>query len=512
MTNENPRPRPMALFILDGWGYREEREANAIAHAYKPCWDYLWEHYPHTLLSGCGRCVGLPDNQMGNSEVGHMNMGAGRVIYQDLTRIEAAIEKGDFFTNPILLSSLNKAKHSALHIIGLVSSGGVHSHEHHIHALLELAAQQAIPKVYLHAILDGRDTPPRSALTSLETLHDKCRELHCGEVVSVIGRYYAMDRDNRWERTQKAYELITAGKGNYRAINAIEALDQAYARNETDEFVQATSCQDYQGMKDGEVAIFMNFRADRARQLTRAFTDPNFESFSREHPPRLNTFMTLTRYDNNLDIPVAFPPVSLRHTLPEYLSELGLKQLRIAETEKYAHVTYFFNGGIEQAFPKEDRILIPSPKVATYDLKPEMSAFELTERLIEEINRQHYDVIICNFANPDMVGHSGNFTKTVKAIEAIDVCLKKLLDALKQVDGEALLTADHGNAEMMFDAATQQPHTAHTHEKVPAIYVGRPAIVTNLEGKLADVAPTLLYLMGIPQPTEMTGKPLFTLK
>jgi 2,3-bisphosphoglycerate-independent phosphoglycerate mutase len=512
MAHKSISPRPLALFILDGWGYREEREANAIAQARKPCWDFLWQHYPHTLVSGCGKCVGLPDGQMGNSEVGHMNMGAGRVIYQDFTRIEAAIEAKDFFSNPVLLSALNKAKNSALHIMGLLSPGGVHSHEQHIYALLELAAQRGITKVYLHAFLDGRDTPPRSALASLQGLQDKCRQLNCGEIVSIVGRYYAMDRDQRWERTQKVYDLITEGKANFQATDAIEALNQAYARNENDEFVQATCCHDYQGMKEDEVAIFMNFRADRARQLTQAFIDPNFKAFSREYKPRLNTFVTLTSYDSNFNIPAAFPPITLQRIFPEYLSELGLKQLRIAETEKYAHVTYFFNGGIEQAFPGEDRILIPSPKVATYDLQPEMSAYELTERLLKEIHQQQYDVIICNFANPDMVGHSGNFAATIKAIETIDACLNKLLAALKQVGGEAIITADHGNAEMMFDSATQQPHTAHTHEKVPAIYIGRPAIVAHSEGVLADIAPTLLYLMGIPQPPEMTGKPLFTLK
>lgn len=511
MANQNIRPRPMALFILDGWGYRAERSANAIAQARKPCWDYHWKHYPHTLISSSGKCVGLPKDQMGNSEVGHMNMGAGRVIYQDLTRIETAIEQSEFFKNSILLSALNQAKYSTLHIMGLLSPGGVHSHETHIYALLKLAAQHGIPKVYLHAFFDGRDTPPSSALTSLQTLTKMCQKLRCGQIVSLIGRYYAMDRDNRWERTQKAYELITEGKADYQASNAFDALQQAYDRNETDEFVQATCCSHYSGMADGDVAIFMNFRADRARQLTQAFMAPNFKEFNRHRKPLLRNFVTLTQYDKSFNVLVAFPPTTLKQTLPEYLSRLGLKQLRIAETEKYAHVTYFFNGGIEQAFPGEDRILIPSPRVATYDLQPEMSAFELTERLIDEIRQQKYDVIICNFANPDMVGHSGNFAATVKAIETIDTCLNKLLSELKQIGGEAIITADHGNAEMMYNPTTQQPHTSHTHEKVPALYIGRPAIAANQKGVLADIAPTLLYLMGIPQPPEMSGKQLFTL-
>lgn len=447
---------------------------------------------------------------MGNSEVGHMNMGAGRVIHQDLTRIDAAIEDGEFFKNSVLLSALQQAQSGALHIMGLLSPGGVHSQESHIQALLELAAQQGVKKVYIHAFLDGRDTPPRSAESSIEALTKKMAQLKCGEIVSVIGRYYAMDRDQRWERTQKAYELLVEGKTDFHSPNALTALQQAYARDENDEFVKATLCGSYPGMSDNDVVVFMNFRADRARQLTQAFIDPGLQGFPRQKMPKLAAFVSLTEYDKKLPTLVAFPSTTLRHILPEYLSELGLSQLRIAETEKYAHVTYFFNGGVEKPFTGEERILIPSPKVATYDLKPEMSAPELTERLVQEIREQKYDVIICNYANPDMVGHSGNFDAAVKAIETVDACLSKVLAELKEVGGEVIITADHGNAEMMFDHTTQQPHTAHTHEKVPAIYIGRKAKAVR-EGVLADIAPTMLYLMGIKKPAEMTGESLFVL-
>jgi 2,3-bisphosphoglycerate-independent phosphoglycerate mutase len=515
MTTVSLRPKPFVLIILDGWGHREDTRANAIAGARKPCWDQLWKNYPHALLSGSGKCVGLPSGQMGNSEVGHMNMGAGRVIHQDLTRIDLAIENGEFFKNTALCSALDQVRDQkkALHVLGLLSPGGVHSQEKHIQALLELAARHQVSRVYLHAFLDGRDTPPRSAQTSLEALVKKCRDLGCGQVVSIIGRYYAMDRDKRWERVQKAYDLLTQGKADFEATDPVQALQQAYQRNENDEFVQATLIGPAEtcAIQDNDAVVFMNFRADRARQLTQAFMDPDFKGFERAKRPRLSAFVTLTEYDKNFPTTVAFPPVTLKHILAEYLSEQGLRQLRIAETEKYAHVTYFFNGGLEQPFPGEDRVLIPSPKVATYDLKPEMSAPELTDRLVQEIRQQNYDVIICNFANPDMVGHSGNFPATVQAIEVIDSCLGRIIEALKEVQGEAIITSDHGNAELMFDETTQQPHTAHTHEEVPALYFGRPATVAKAKGILADLAPTLLYLLGFTPPPEMTGKVLFTL-
>jgi 2,3-bisphosphoglycerate-independent phosphoglycerate mutase len=511
------KPRPLALIILDGWGYREETEANAIAAAHKPHWDYMWEHYTHTLISGSGPCVGLPEGQMGNSEVGHLNMGAGRLVHQDFTRIELAIENGEFSTNPVLVKAITDAKKSnkAIHIMGLLSPGGVHSHENQIHALIELAAKQQASNVYIHAFLDGRDTPPRSALASLENLTRHTQTIGCGHIASLIGRYYAMDRDHRWERVQQAYNLLTLGKADYHATDAMTGLHLAYERGENDEFVKATSIHADTAkpvtIADGDTVIFMNFRADRAREITHTFIDINFKGFPRQAHPELRAFVTLTEYDPAFDVSVAFLPARLTHTLGEYLSELGLRQLRIAETEKYAHVTFFFNGGIEAPNIGEDRILIPSPKVATYDLQPEMSAFELTDRLVAEIRKNQYDVIICNFANPDMVGHTGNFAATVKAIEVIDSCLAKITQVLLEVGGEALITADHGNAELMFDHKTGQPHTAHTQELVPLIYVGRSAHPVKTSGILSDIAPTMLYLMGIAQPKEMTGTPLFQL-
>jgi 2,3-bisphosphoglycerate-independent phosphoglycerate mutase len=510
-------PRPLALIILDGWGYREEPDANAIAAANKPHWDELWEHYPHTLISGSGRCVGLPEGQMGNSEVGHLNMGAGRVIHQDYTRIDLAINDGEFFTNKVLLAAIDQAKklNKAVHILGLLSPGGVHSHENQITAMLELAAKQHAPEIYIHAFLDGRDTPPRSAQASLATLTRHCEVLGAGKIASIIGRYYAMDRDKRWERVEQAYDLLTFGKADYYAADAVTGLQLAYERGENDEFVKATAIHapDAKAIKieDGDTVIFMNFRADRARELTHAFIDQQCTGFVRKNWPQLNAFVTLTQYDATFGIPVAFPPTPLNNILGDYISHLGLRQLRIAETEKYAHVTFFFNGGIEKPYPGEDRILVPSPKVATYDLQPEMSAPELTDKLVAAIKSNQYDVIICNFANADMVGHTGNFPATVQAIEAIDECLGKIISALKAVGGEALITADHGNAELMFDKNTGQPHTAHTSELVPLIYIGRAAHPVKTSGILSDIAPTLLYLMGLQPPAEMTGTSMFEL-
>jgi 2,3-bisphosphoglycerate-independent phosphoglycerate mutase len=482
------KPHPLALIILDGWGYREETDNNAIAHAHKPNWDKLWETCPHTLVSGCGRCVGLPDDQMGNSEVGHLNMGAGRIVHQDLTRIDMEIENGDFFKNPVLTHAVTQAiqNKKAIHILGLISPGGVHSHERQIQAMIELASRHQAKEVYIHAFLDGRDTPPQSAHKSLELISDYCIKLQCGQIASLIGRYYAMDRDNRWERVQKAYDLLTLGKADFKAPNLMTGLNRAYKRGETDEFVQPTVIiaphQPPATIQDGDSVIFMNFRADRARELTRAFVDPEFTGFTRTSWPTLGEFVSLTEYDVTLNTTVAYTPEKLNQILGEYLSQLGLSQLRIAETEKYAHVTFFFNGGIEKPYPGEDRILIPSPKV-----------------------------IICNFANPDMLGHTGNFAAAVKAIEVIDTCIGKIIHALKQVGGEALITADHGNAEMMFDEKTGQAHTAHTHELVPLVYVGRNANVIKTNGILADIAPTMLYLLGIEQPKEMTGQSIFKL-
>ncbi|MDX1253049.1 MAG: 2,3-bisphosphoglycerate-independent phosphoglycerate mutase [Gammaproteobacteria bacterium] len=508
--------RPLALIILDGWGYSENPSYNAIFSARKPVWDHLWNHYPHTLIHGSGTAVGLPDDQMGNSEVGHLNLGAGRVVYQELSRIERAIKSGMFFNNRTLTDAVDRAVAAgkAVHILGLLSPGGVHSHEEHIQAMAKLAAERGAAQVYLHAFLDGRDTAPKSAGASIAAMEKLFDNLGRGRFASVIGRYYAMDRDKRWARVQAAYDLITQGKAAHQAPAAGAALEMAYARGETDEFAQATAIvpegEKPVRIEDGDVVIFMNYRADRARQLTQAFVDPGFDGFAREVCPRLAAFVCLTEYKKGFNAPVAFPSEQLENVFGEYISRLGLHQLRIAETEKYAHVTFFFNGGQEDPFPGEDRILVPSPKVATYDLQPEMSAPEMTDRLVEAIESGKYDVIICNYANPDMVGHSGNMEAAVKAIEALDACLGRLYDALKKTGGEMLITADHGNAEQMRGEGTGQAHTAHTTNPVPFVYVGRQATPAP-RGILADVAPTMLYLMGLKKPAEMNGASLMTL-
>lgn len=506
---------PLVLIVLDGWGYREDAQYNAIAAAHAPFWHHLWQDYPHTLADASGLAVGLPKGQMGNSEVGHLHMGAGRLAPQDLTRIDLAIESGEFFENPVLtrtVDELVKSKH-ALHIFGLLSPGGVHSHELHIQAMIKLAAQRGVKRIYLHAFLDGRDTPPQSAKDSILSMQQLFQQLNCGQIASLIGRYYAMDRDQRWERTQLAYDLLTTGRTDFNAATGLLGLEEAYARGETDEFVKPTAIhapdQPPITVNDGDAVIFMNFRSDRARQLTRAFTDPHFAGFERAVVPRLAAYVTLTEYAADIKAQVAYPPISLKNNIGEYIAKLGYQQLRIAETEKYAHVTFFFNGGEEKLYPGEDRILVPSPKVATYDLQPEMSAEPLTARLIEAIESGKYELIICNFANPDMVGHTGNFEATIKAIETINHCLVSIVKALQKVGGEAIITADHGNAEFMFDPRTGQAHTAHTTNLVPVIYVGRPAEATTHEGVLYDIAPTLLYLLGLEKPAEMTGNSLF---
>jgi 2,3-bisphosphoglycerate-independent phosphoglycerate mutase len=502
---------PVLLIILDGFGYRENPDHNAIAMASKPNWDRLWREYPHTVIGTSGLTVGLPEGQMGNSEVGHLNIGAGRVVYQELTRIDLAIRDGSFFSNPALLHAAQKAgEHGkALHILGLLSPGGVHSDEKHIHALLELAARQGVKNIYIHAFLDGRDTPPRSAEASLRAMDEKCARTGAGRIASIVGRYYAMDRDNRWERVQAAYDLLTQGKAEFSAASAVEGLRAAYARGENDEFVKATVIGAPVGMEDGDVAVFMNFRADRARQMTRALTDPAFDGFARGHFPKLAEFVTLSSYGEDFHLPMAYAPSAIHNGFGEYVSSLGMKQLRIAETEKYAHVTYFFNGGREQVYNGEDRILVPSPKVATYDLKPEMSAFEVTDKLEAAIRSRQYQAIICNYANGDMVGHSGNLEAAIKAVEALDACVGRVVKAMQEAGGEVLITADHGNAEQMVDTESNQPHTAHTLNVVPFLYIGRPARMVE-GGSLQDVAPTLLAMMGLKQPPEMTGRPLIT--
>ncbi|ABX77950.1 2,3-bisphosphoglycerate-independent phosphoglycerate mutase [Coxiella burnetii] len=515
---DNQNPKPMVLIILDGFGESDETTHNAIKEANTPTLDKLFRHYPHTLLEASGRAVGLPDGQMGNSEVGHLHIGGGRKVPQDLTRIDAAIASGEFYENPALIEALEKAKalNKAVHILGLLSPGGVHSRDNQIAALVELAHHCGIKKIYLHAILDGRDTPPKSALLSIEKITDQFHAYGNGKIASLIGRYYAMDRDKRWDRTEKAYDLLTQGTAQFHALTAKEGLMLAYEQGNTDEFVSPTSIHRHNEtpitIEDGDVVVFMNFRADRARQLTYAFLDDHFTAFNRQVRPKLSAFVTLTAYAKDIHAAVAFPPLELHNTLGEYLSARGYRQLRIAETEKYAHVTYFLNGGQEAPFNGEDRLLIPSPKVATYDLQPEMSAVEMTNKLVEIIQNDDYDLIVCNFANPDMVGHTGDETATREAIQVIDDCLKRIITALQSVGGEALITADHGNAEKMFDEKTNQPHTAHTSNLVPLIYVGREAQFCKEVGALDDVAPTLLYLMGLEKPREMTGRNLITLK
>ena len=510
--------RPVVLIVLDGWGYSESDHYNAIKCAQKPVWDHLWEKYPHTFVHTSGAEVGLPADQMGNSEVGHLNLGSGRVVYQEFTRVSRAIRTGSFFTNHTLTNAVDKAIETdkAIHILGLLSPGGVHSHEDHIHAMVKLAVERGCKKVYLHAFLDGRDTAPRSAKKSVSLMEEKFAEYGGGSFASIIGRFYAMDRDHRWPRIQAAYDLITTGKSEFQATSAMSGLEKAYEREETDEFVKATAIipagKQPVRIEDDDIIVMMNYRSDRARQITRPFIEPDFDGFEIAHRPKLGAFVSLTEYSADFDVPVAFPPDRLQNVFGAYISKLGLHQLRIAETEKYAHVTFFFNGGEEQPFEWEDRILIKSPNVSTYDKQPEMSAFELTDKLVEAIESGKYDAIICNYANPDMVGHTGNFEATVIAIEAIDKCLDRVMKALDKVGGEALITADHGNAEQMRDETTAQPHTAHTTNVVPFIYFGkRDVTMAENHGALSDVAPSMLVLMGLEQPPQMTGHSLINL-
>ncbi|MEF1216390.1 2,3-bisphosphoglycerate-independent phosphoglycerate mutase [Photobacterium damselae] len=509
--------KPLALVILDGWGYREDAANNAIANANTPVMDSLMANEAHTLISASGMDVGLPDGQMGNSEVGHTNIGAGRVVYQDLTRITKAISDGEFFENDVLVAAMDAAikEGKAVHIMGLMSPGGVHSHEDHIKAAVEMAAKRGAEKIYLHCFLDGRDTPPRSAQHSLERFQELFAKLGKGRVASLVGRYYAMDRDNNWDRVEEAYDLLTAAQGEFTAESAVAGLEAAYARNENDEFVKATVIraegQEDAAMQDGDAVIFMNYRADRARQITRAF-EAGFEGFARKQFPQLADFVMLTQYAADIELSTAFPPASLDNTLGEWLSKKGKKQLRISETEKYAHVTFFFNGGVENEFDGESRQLVASPKVATYDLQPEMSSPELTDKLVAAIKGGEFDVIICNYPNGDMVGHTGVYDAAVKACEALDGCIGRVVEAIREVNGQLLITADHGNAEMMINPETGETHTAHTNLPVPLIYVGDKSLTLKDNGKLSDLAPTMLALSDMEIPSEMSGQVLFDLK
>lgn len=509
--------KPVVLLILDGFGYSENTKYNAVHAANTPVFDSLWATRPKSLIHTSGMAVGLPEGQMGNSEVGHTTIGAGRVVYQNFTRINKAIsdgETGEFFNNAVYVEAIDAAikNDKAVHILGLLSEGGVHSHHDHIYAMIKMAVGRGAKKVFLHAFLDGRDTPPRSAESPLAHAETLFKELGTGRVASIIGRFYALDRDNRWDRVKACYDLMVTGDAEFDAETALEGLAAAYARDENDEFVKATVIcpegEEVATIEDGDSVIFMNFRPDRAREITRALIDTDFDGFEREIHPKIAHFVQTTEYASSIKAPIAFPPISLANSFGEYISKLGKTQLRIAETEKYAHVTFFFNGGNEVVYEGEDRILVPSPQVATYDLQPEMSAPEVTEKLVAAIESGKYDAIICNYANCDMVGHSGLMDAAMKACEAVDESVGKVLAAIAKVGGEALVTADHGNVEQMFDDETGQAHTQHSTLPVPFIYVGdKPATIAD-NGSLADVAPTMLALLGIPQPAEMTGKNL----
>jgi 2,3-bisphosphoglycerate-independent phosphoglycerate mutase len=508
--------KPAILLILDGFGYSETSQSNAIEKADAPVWDRLWKTYPHTLIQTSGMAVGLPDGQMGNSEVGHMNLGAGRTVYQSLTRVTKAISDGDFFENEKLVAGVDKAVKTgnAVHILGLLSPGGVHSHDDHLHAMVDLAVKRGADKVYVHAFLDGRDTPPRSALASIERLEAKLEKLGVGGIVSLVGRYFAMDRDNRWERVQVAYDLLTKGTADILASTPMDALHAAYEQDKDDEFCPAASIRADNTqpvtIQDGDAVVFMNFRPDRARELTRALIQKDLESdLDRTVMPELASFVTLTEYASDIPCDVAYPPENLTNTLGEIIQNTGGKQLRIAETEKYAHVTFFFSGGQETKFGGEERILVPSPKVATYDLQPEMSAPEVTAKLVDAIESKKFDLIVCNYANGDMVGHTGKMDAAIKAVEALDVALDKVTAAALAADAEVLITADHGNVELMVDPQTGGVVTSHTTFPVPLVYVSNDNVEATLEeGALADIAPTLLGILGIDVPAEMTGKSL----
>jgi 2,3-bisphosphoglycerate-independent phosphoglycerate mutase len=506
---------PLALIILDGFGHSTVREGNAVALAEMPFYDEMREKYPHTLIEASGTCVGLPGRVMGNSEVGHLNMGAGRVIMTDIRRIDYAVETGEFFSNEAFITALDNAKErgGALHLMGLLSDGLVHSSQQHLYALLRMAKERGLSRAYVHCFLDGRDTPPASAHLYVKALQDKIAEIGFGEIATVCGRYYAMDRDKRWERTERAYRLLTSASGE-RAQDPLAAIRRSHERGITDEFVEPVSIIRADGspvatIKDGDSVIFFNFRADRARQLTRALAVEGFEEFAVGVRPRID-FVCFTLYDQTFGLPIAFPQLRHRNILAEVFAAVGVRNYRLAETEKYAHVTYFFNGGTEREFPSERRLLVPSPKVATYDLMPEMSAFKVTDKILRAVEERETDVFIVNFANPDMLGHTGNLAKTIEAVQYIDTCLGWITKALRTARGRCLITADHGNCEQMLDPHTGQPHTAHTSNPVPFHLIDEDSLGVKLrqDGALEDVAPTILGLLGIDQPADMTGHDL----
>lgn len=504
--------KPVMLIVLDGWGLGKKYDGNAIELAKTPNFDRLLERWPNTKLEASGLAVGLPEGQMGNSEVGHLNIGSGRIVYQELTKITKSIEDGDFFKKEEFLEAIDNAKknNSKLHIMGLVSDGGVHSHNTHLYGLLELCKRQDFKDVYIHAFLDGRDVPPTIGKQHIQELEEKIKEIGVGCIGTVSGRYYAMDRDKRWERTKLAYDAMVLGKGK-KDNSPIEAIQKSYNEGINDEFIIPTVITEdgkpVTTIDNGDSIIFFNFRPDRARQITRAIVDENFDGFEREK--KVDTFfVTMTEYDKTIEnVHIAFKSEKPENTLGEYVGSLGLNQLRIAETEKYAHVTFFFNGGREEPYPNEDRALIPSPKVATYDLKPEMSAIEVKDEVLNRLNMDKYDLIVLNFANTDMVGHTGVVEATIKAVETVDSCLGEIIELLIKKGGKALITADHGNAEMLIDEKDNSPITAHTTNKVPLILVGEEDVELR-EGILADLAPTLLDLMGLKKPDEMTGESL----
>ena len=511
----NKKKGPIALIIIDGWGYSAARDGNAIAMAETPCYDELSAKYPSTLLEAHGSRVGLPAGVMGNSEVGHLNIGSGRVIRMDVSLVDHEIETGEFFRNGVLSSAMDGAKQrsKALHLLGLISDGQVHSSLTHLYALLKMAKERGLERVYVHCFLDGRDTPPSSGAHYVSSLQRKMEEIGCGEIATVVGRYYAMDRDKRWERTQRAFDLLTKAIGE-RATDPVAAIKQSYERGVTDEFVEPVAIvradvSPVATIQDDDAVLFFNFRPDRARQLTRALAISGFSEFAVTDRPRVD-FVCFTMYDHTFDLPIAFPPRQHRNVLAEVWGGVCVRNYRLAETEKYAHVTYFFNGGVEKEYACESRLLVPSPKIATYDLQPEMSAFKVTDEVLRGVDKGETDVFVINFANPDMVGHTGKLDKTIEACQYVDTCLGRITKRIREARGLTLITADHGNAEQMVDPITGSPHTAHTTNPVPFHLVDEDAIGVKLRegGALEDVAPTLLGLLGVEKPTEMTGRDL----